>query len=134
MTSFNDPIKRRKIIMERYKQPKFSGELDVEPITKFSNQCVDNVKLFIKWRGGKIIDAKHISEGCAVFISSTDLFVEKMKGLTKEALDNLIREYNEMINQRKFNEEVVGDLIIFDNVKTHLNRLLCANMIVETLK
>ncbi|MCP4337203.1 MAG: iron-sulfur cluster assembly scaffold protein [Mycoplasma sp.] len=134
MNSFSDPLKRRKEIMSRYKNPKFKGELKTNFIESYSVQCLDNLKLYLKWEKEILIEAKHISEGCAVFISSTDLFIEQMIGKTKVQIKELIENYEKMIDKKNYNENIVGSLTIFDNVKTHLNRVLCANMISELLK
>ena len=135
MTSYN-PMQKRKIIMDRYSNPQNKGTLEnSEIIERFSTQCVDKVKLFLKWNGDILRDIKHESEGCAVFLSSVDLFIDYIKGKDKKDIQQIVKEYDNMINQTtKYNAELLGELTIFDNVKTHLNRLLCANMISEALK
>ncbi|NQZ28988.1 MAG: iron-sulfur cluster assembly scaffold protein [Mycoplasmatales bacterium] len=127
---------KRKIIMERYSNPIHKGKIEkAEMIERFSTQCVDKMKLFLKWEKNILVDAKHESVGCAVFLSSLDLFIDYIIGKNKEQIKDIVRNYNIMINQSgEYNKEQLDKLIIFDNVKTHLNRLLCANMISETLK
>ncbi len=136
LTSYNDPMVKRKIIMERYSNPVHKGEIEgVEMIERFSTQCVDKMKLFLKWENDILIDVKHDSVGCAVFLSSLDLFIDYIIGKNKEEIKEIVKNYDTMINQSgEYNKEQLDKLIIFDNVKTHLNRLLCANMISEALK
>ncbi len=136
MTSYNDPMVKRKIIMERYSNPIHKGELkDSEIIERFSTQCVDKMKLFLKWNGDILVDIKHDSVGCAVFLSSLDLFIDYIIGKSKVEIRDIVNDYDAMINQAgEYNKEHLDKLVIFDNVKTHLNRLLCANMISEALK
>ncbi len=136
MTSYNDPMVKRKIIMERYSDPIHKGTLEnAEMIERFSTQCVDKMKLFLKWEGDVLVDVKHDSVGCAVFLSSLDLFIDYIVGKTKEEIRSVVTNYDTMINQSgEYDKVQLDKLIIFDNVKTHLNRLLCANMISEALK
>ncbi len=136
MISYNDPRQKRKIIMERYSKPLNKGTLEnAEIIERFSTQCVDKTKLYLKWDIDTLINIKHESEGCAVFLASVDLFIDYIKGKPREEIREFIKEYDNMINQtNKYNAELLDKLTIFDNVKTHLNRLLCANMISEALK
>ncbi|WP_131613840.1 iron-sulfur cluster assembly scaffold protein [Mycoplasma todarodis] len=127
---------KRKIIMERYSKPIHKGEIqNAQIIERFSTQCVDKMKLFLQWEGDVLTDVKHDSVGCAVFISSLDLFLDYIKGKNKAQIAEIVKNYDVMINQSgDYNKEQLGKLVIFDNVKTHLNRLLCANMISEALK
>ncbi|CAM9152175.1 iron-sulfur cluster assembly scaffold protein [Mycoplasma marinum] len=136
MTSYKDPNKRREIIMDRYSNPTHKGEIKgVKPLEKFSTQCVDNTKLYLEWEGEILKDVKHTSTGCAVFLSSLDLFLDYAKGKSKKDILHLSMEYDTMINQSgEFDIELLDKLIIFDNVKSHLNRLLCANIISEAFK
>ncbi len=63
---------KRKIIMERYSDPIHKGTLEnAEMIERFSTQCVDKMKLFLKWEGNVLVNVKHDSVGCAVFLSSS---------------------------------------------------------------
>ncbi len=135
MTLYKDKKWRRKLIMSRYKNPIHGGELDVEPLQRYSDQCVDQITLYIEWNGDVVKSAKHTSKGCAVFMASTDLFIDYIIGKTRESIKIFIKNYENMINQNlPYDADSLGELIIFDNVKTHLNRLTCANMISELLK
>ncbi len=135
MTLYN-PMEKRKIIMERYYHPKFKGTIkNIEPIKRFSTQCVDKLDLYLRWEKDILKDAKHDSVGCAVFLSSTDLFLEKIIGKTKQEICDITKHYDLMINKMGvYDKDMLGKLVIFDNVKTHLNRLLCANMVSELIK
>lgn len=137
MTSYNDPKQRRKIIMDRYTNLHNKGVLEdkTQEVEQYSSQCVDWLKMSLKIENNTIIDAKFIGEGCAVFLSSTDLMLDKIKNKTINQAKEIAYEYLQMIQGKAFSEKNdLGELMIFANVKTHFNRLHCAEMVALAIE
>ncbi|MCK5867561.1 MAG: iron-sulfur cluster assembly scaffold protein [Mycoplasmataceae bacterium] len=123
-----NPDEKRELIMKHYSTPQFKKEIANSSIDHFSQQCVD--ELHIEINGNKIT---WDGIGCAVFQSSTDIFISKIQGSKKEEIIELIENYENMINGngKEFDVEMLGKLLIFVDVKKHLNRLHCANMVSQ---
>jgi len=77
-------------VLKRFKNPKNAGELqDHNAIGESGDpECSDVIKLFIKFSNDKIIDAKFKVYGCPGAISTTDVFIDMIKGKKiEEALE-----------------------------------------------
>ena len=132
--SFNDLTKRREIIMQHYLHPIYKQEILKPDVSYYSTQCVDELHIKWIWKDNKLMDIKWFGLGCAIFQSSSDIFVSLLIGKTKKEILNITIEYEKMINQnKKFNEKILKELVIFQNVKLQLNRLNCANMISQLI-
>ncbi len=75
-----------KEVLERFKNPKNTGELkDYNGRGKAGDvECSDVIELFIKFSDNKIENAKFKVYGCPGAISTTDIFIDLIKGKTIE--------------------------------------------------
>jgi nitrogen fixation protein NifU and related proteins len=91
----------RELIVERYKNPQYRGELDPHDIS-FEDEnplCGDHIRVDVRLDGdGKVKEAAFSGHGCAISQASADLLLESVIGksldeiklLTKQdVLDNL---------------------------------------------
>jgi nitrogen fixation NifU-like protein len=70
------------VIRERWRRPKFRGQLpganavaeDVNPL------CGDRVRLMLSVRGGRVADARHSGDSCAICAASADVTAELVTG------------------------------------------------------
>jgi len=86
--------------LRRFKNPKNAGELKNHNTVGESGdpECSDVVRLFIKFKNEKVINAKFQVYGCPGAISTTDVFIEMIKGKTIE-------------EGLKINEEQISDAL-----------------------
>jgi nitrogen fixation NifU-like protein len=125
--------------MEHYTNPRFKKNVssDYAQDNFHSTVCVDKMLLGIKISDDMVKDVVFEGEGCAIFLSSVDIFLESIIGLSIKEVKILIEQYQDLINQKLINNEAVKNLNklnVFAKVKTHLNRLKCAELIVIGLK
>lgn len=121
--------------MKHYSQPINKRELQGETHDTYSNRCVDELHLTTVMDGDKIKDIAFQGQGCAVFLASTDIVIDLIKGKTLSEAKEIIASYENMIAQQgEYNSEILGEANVFDNVKTHLNRLDCAQMIARGVR
>ncbi|RMA78497.1 nitrogen fixation NifU-like protein [Metamycoplasma subdolum] len=138
MTSYSNQEKQ-KIIFEAYANPKHKLQtLNTKNfIFEKSNICVDNLKLNLIWEKEVLKNAEYSLEGCAVFSASVELVIELIVGKNKQEINEIIDIYEEMINGKEINNksrERLEKLIVFEKVKTHLNRLECASIIIRAIR
>ena len=100
-----------------------------------SSTCVDEITLYYD---DDKKDLKFVAQGCAIFLSSSEIFIERIKEIGFENKNQLIETYEKLIN---FPENITNDekeflekLIIFQNVNKHLNRKECALIISNIFK
>lgn len=77
-------------VMEHFKNPRNVGEIpDADGVGLVGNPtCGDIMKLYIKVKDGKIVDAKFQTFGCGAAIATSSMVTELVKGRSlDEALD-----------------------------------------------
>lgn len=141
MISYKDNDTKRKIIMEHYSNPQNKVENtkqfeNYSHIYLHSQNCVDEINIALKIESNTQIikDAKFSGLGCAVFLASSDIFLSRIINKKISDVQIMIDEYEKLLHQQNADETLLEKLVVFHNVKTHLNRLECALMISNALK
>ena len=126
---------KREVIMDYYSTPKLKSKLESTDIDHFSTQCVDEIHIKWDFENGKLTKVNWDGVGCAVCLSSTDMFLEKTLNKSKDEILELAYQYENMINQngQPYDENLLEKLLVYSNVKSQLNRLYCANMISQAI-
>lgn len=135
LKDYKNPNIRRELIMKHYSTPSFKNALSEADINAYSNHCVDELHISLTFNSNVLKTAKWDGIGCAIFQSSTDIMLGLIIGKTKEEINYLLINYENLINQinEKVDEEAIGKLMIYSDVKAQLNRLNCANMVSQAL-
>jgi len=85
----------REIIIDRYQNPHFRGELDPHDITfEDSNPlCGDELRIDVRLNGeDKIVDARFSGRGCAISQASADLLLEHIQGKSLSEVKTLSKD------------------------------------------
>ncbi|VEU59310.1 iron-sulfur cluster assembly scaffold protein [Mesomycoplasma neurolyticum] len=129
---------KRQIIMDYYLNPRFKKENIDKTNSHYlhSNNCVDEIWINLKIEDNILKNAEFEAIGCAVFLSSTDIFLEIAKNKTIDEIKLIVENYDNLIHKKSENikKNILEKLLVFEDVKTHLNRLECANMISKIVK
>lgn len=135
LKDFNNPNVRREIIMSHYSSPRLKSKLERNDLDAYSNHCVDELHIQWEFEGDRLKTAKWDGVGCAVFQSSSDIFLETAIGKTKEEIQDLAVQYENLINQngKEYDAVLLDELMVFKNVKVQLNRLNCANLVSQVI-
>lgn len=132
MTSFsNDKNLLRQIILSHYDNPnnKVDENFDSSEYRVFHNKsasCIDDITVIIKIDNDKIIDAKFKGIGCAISTSSTDILCDLIKNKTIDESTLIFDNYLQMIKNEKFNEDILGELVAFNEIYKQPNRIKCS--------
>ncbi|QJR43961.1 Fe-S cluster assembly sulfur transfer protein SufU [Mycoplasma miroungirhinis] len=136
MTTYSN-LEKREIIYSHYEKPNnFLKYQDAKSILDHSNTgCADNLVLNVEIKNNILTNASFNGIGCSIFIAATDIMIDILKNKTIDEIKIIIQEYENMIlNSKVNNMEILGDLVIFENVKIHLNRVECAIIISRSFK
>ncbi|UUD37059.1 nitrogen fixation protein NIFU [Mycoplasmopsis californica] len=125
---------KQQLIMEHYSNPKFlNNSLDEEKdFTIYSEHCVDKITFGLQSQDNKI-SICHKTVGCAVCVASTDMLIGLINNHDKKTILELVNKYQKLINQEIKEDDDLKELNIFCDVKVHLNRFNCANLIAKGL-
>jgi len=80
-------------VMEHFQNPRNVGEIeDANGVGEIGNPvCGDIMKLYIKVKGDRIIDAKFKTFGCGAAIATSSMVTELVKGKTLEEAKKISR-------------------------------------------
>ncbi|MBU4691322.1 Fe-S cluster assembly sulfur transfer protein SufU [Mycoplasma zalophi] len=136
MTTYSN-LEKREIIYSHYEKPNnFSEYKDAKSILDHSNTgCADNLVLNVEVENNILKNATFNGIGCSIFMAASDIMIDILKNKTINEIKLIINEYENMIFNSKINNpDILGDLIIFENVRVHMNRVECATIISRSFK
>ncbi len=124
-----DKETKREIILDNYQNPTNRGLVEDESYKKAntrSSSCIDNIDLMMKIEDGKVVDACFDGEACAICTSSTSIIVKSLIGKSVDEARDIIKNYQNMINEEDYDPEVLGELNAFDEIYLQPARKNCA--------
>ena len=120
---------KREIILDHYQNPRGKGLID-DTSYLMSNtnndSCIDEINLMAKIDDNKITDIRFDGEACAICTSSTSIMIETLKGKNIEESKEIIAEFVKMIDEKEYDEEVLEQAIVYDDIYKQPNRKKCA--------
>ena len=97
----------RELIIDRYKNPQFQGELEAPDITFEDDNplCGDHIKIDMRVdEDGNIGEVVFSGEGCAISLASTDLLIESIQGKRLEDVKHITKE-NFTLEKRQWKKQ-----------------------------
>ncbi len=140
-----DQETKREIIMENYLHPTNRKRVDdnnYNMVNTRNASCIDNLDIYIKFNGDKIEDITFDGEACAISISATSIMINNLIGKTKDEALAYIKEFYHMTEGQEYNEELLQEGIVYEDIYKQGNRKTCATLpfrgiekaILESLK
>ncbi|MGM9834957.1 MAG: Fe-S cluster assembly sulfur transfer protein SufU [Bacilli bacterium] len=124
-----EPELKREIIMENYLHPFNKEMVEDERYVKVNTNnesCIDNIDLYILFDKNVIKDIKFQGEACAISTSATSIMIKKLIGCTIDEAINIAKNYDNMINERPYDSELLGEALCYDDIHKQQNRKTCA--------
>ena len=121
----------RQIIMDHYSNPQNKHQPPKEGYEKVhmhSDNCIDDLDIFLLVKDGKIVDACFDGVACTISTSSTDIMCDLLKDKEIEEGRNIIEQFQHMIHEEKFDEGVLEEAIVFINTSKQAARIRCATI------
>ena len=129
LTLTNDMM--RSIIMDHYSNPtnKHQPTSDkFEQIHMHSDNCIDDLNIFLLIENSIVTDACFDGVACTISTASTDIMCDLLKGKNVDEAKNIIKQYDNMIHEQPFDEEVLEEAIVFINTSKQAARIRCATI------
>ncbi|AMW33239.1 nitrogen fixation protein NifU [Fervidobacterium changbaicum] len=123
-------------IMDYSKLKKFHGKIEnAHKVEEGKNlSCGDEVTLYFLFDGDKIVDVKFEGHGCAISQASTNVMIEQIIGKTKQEALEMMKNAENMMLGKEFDENVLGPIINFYDVKNYPMRVKCFLLPWKTLE
>ena len=131
MLSLNDPMIKREIIMDHYENPRNKGLVDDPRYVKVnmnSESCIDDIDIQILVIDNIIKDFRFDGVGCTIATSSTSILSELVIGNSVEHAYEIIKQYQDMIKELPYDEEMLQEAVVFKDVSKQANRIKCATI------
>ena len=128
---------KREIILDNYQNPDNRGLIDDDSYLKIntnSESCIDNLDFMMKVEDGVIKDIRFDGEACAISTSATSIMIRKLIGKTKEEVKDILTNYQNMINEQDYDKELLGELLVYDEIYKQPNRKGCALLPSEAIE
>lgn len=128
---------RREIIVDNYQNPINRKKIDDDSFvvaSTISDSCIDNITLYVKFDKDTIVDMYFDGEACAITTSATSIMIKKLIGKTIDDANELMDNYYNMIDEKEYNKELLGELNAYEEIYMQPNRKKCAIFPFETLK
>ena len=120
---------KREIILDNYQDPMNRGLIEDGSYIKVntnSESCIDNLDFMFKLEDNKIVDIKFDGEACAISTSATSIMIRTLIGKSLDEAINILDNYRKMINEEEYDENLLGELMVYDDICKQPNRKGCA--------
>ena len=121
----------RSIIMEHSSHPNNKHVPSKDGYQKFhmhSDNCIDDLDIYLLLDNNKVVDACFEGVACTISLSSTDIMCDLIKGKTKEEALYMIEQYNHMMHEEPYDDEVLEEALVFVNTSKQAARIRCATI------
>ena len=120
---------KRSIILEHYQNPKnkcLLNDNSYEKINMNNESCIDEINLEIKIENDIIKDIHFDGEECAICTSSTSIMIDSLIGKTLDEAKEMYINFENMLDEKKYNEEILEEAAVYEDISKQPNRKKCA--------
>lgn len=123
---------KRSIILDNYQNSynrcRHDDDNSYCKINSRNVSCIDNIDLYIKMNGDVIESITFEGEACVISISSTSIMCKLLEGHTIDEAINIIKNYDAMIEEKEYDEVMLEEAIVFDDISKQPSRKTCATL------
>ena len=127
---------KREIILDNYQDPMNRGLIEDDSYIKLntnSESCIDNLDFMMKIEDDKVVDIKFDGEACAISTSATSIMIRTLIGKSLDEAIKILDNYRKMINEEEYDETLLGELMVYDDICKQPNRKGCALIPVRAI-
>ncbi len=120
---------KREIILDNYQNPENKELIDDDSYLKVnqaSESCIDNLDFMMKIENNTIVDIRYDGEACAISTSASSIMSRALIGKSVDEAKRILINYKNMIEDKEYDKELLGELNVYDNINKQPNRIKCA--------
>ena len=120
---------KREIILDNYQNPENKELIDDDSYLKVnqaSESCIDNLDFMMKIENNTIVDIRYDGEACAISTSASSIMSRALIGKSVDEAKKILINYKNMIEGKEYDEGLLGELNVYDNINKQPNRIKCA--------
>ena len=127
---------KREIILDNYQNPENKKLIDDDSYLKVnqaSESCIDNLDFMMKIENNTIVDVRYDGEACAISTSASSIMSRALIGKSVDDAKRILINYKNMIEDKEYDKELLGELNVYDNINKQPNRIKCALLPEEAI-
>lgn len=127
---------RREIILDNYQEPMNRGLIEDDSYIKTrtsSESCIDDLSFMMKIEDGVVKDIRFDGEACAISTSATSIMIRTLIGKSLDEAIKILDNYRKMINEEEYDENLLGELMVYNDICKQPNRKGCALIPVRAI-
>ena len=120
---------KRTLILDNFQNPINKGlknNKDYIKINTNNESCIDELDFELKIDDNIIKDLVFDGEACAISTSSASVMIKILLNKTVDEAINIIKNYQNMINEKSYNTDILEEATIFDEIYKQPARKKCA--------
>ena len=128
---------KRDIIIDNYQNPMNKELIDDDSylkVNQVSESCIDNLDFMMKVEDNIIKDIRFDGEACAISTSASSIMIRSLIGKSVDYAKKLLINYKNMIEEKEYDEELLGELMVYDTISKQPNRIKCALVPLEAIE
>ncbi len=128
---------KRTLMLENYEKPLNKGLLNKSNYikgNKNNSSCIDNFNIELLIEDNIIKDIRFDGEACAIATSSMSISIGILLGKTTEEALKIIENYENMIDEKDYNKELIKELNAYDEIYKQPARKKCATLGILGIK
>ncbi len=121
----------RSIIYDHSSNPQNKREPNddtYEKIHMHSDNCIDDIDVYLKMMDNKVVDACFTGIGCTISTASTDIICDLMIGKNREEADYILKQYDNMLHEEHYDEDALEEANAFSQTSKQAARIRCATI------
>ncbi len=132
-----DSKMKRDIMLDNYQNPNNKGLVEdssYKMVNSKNDSCVDNINVQAKIKGDVIEDVRFDGEACAICTSCASVMTRELTGKTVDEATSIIENFDKMINEMPYNEDLLGEFNIYNEVYKQPSRKKCALLPIKAIE
>jgi len=138
MSELNMSSLYQQLILEHYRNPKNRGELEGKTVEiHMANPvCGDEIRLQLRVEDDRIVEAKHVGQGCSISQASVSMMTNLLKGMELSEAQALADRFTQMMHgdEGAAKDRSMGDLRALQGVSQFPVRIKCALLAFDALQ
>jgi len=138
MTDMNMTSLYQSLILDHYRKPRNKGELPEKTVEiHMANPvCGDEIRLQLQIEDGRIVDARHVGQGCSISQAAVSMMTKLLKDKELSEAGVLAEKFTAMMHgdETMAKDRSSGDLRALQGVSKFPVRIKCALLAFDALQ
>ena len=128
---------RNEIILDHWGKPRnFEEIMDARYyyVDTQRDSCADHFVVGVYFKDGIVQDFKYSGCGCVISKTALSILSELVIGQTEEKVKIIMSEFTKMVKGEPYDNSLLGELLVFEDIKKQPGRIGCALLGVNGLE